>query len=642
MLFGKLEIDYADGLLCDVTERAINDWWIEIGSEQYNAEPHDGILGPTTVAGLLGLLMGARNRLHAVGAPVSKDPFDVEAMKRGTSYFQKQQRMTRSRRLDRRTVEKLQKATQKAADHEGWTMPKVLKNTAAELSGKGGEMVMDAVGRRDRAGIAEVETCDIERFAQLVYGDRCKWLWLGKAPKKSRDHAPEKTIADEGRNLSRGLTFRQDDHGGFTWTARKSVADGMPTSKLPEDVTTPTAENGESPSDGESRAKTGVLKRASGFKNEAKSGLGKFKGAVGLRSHHQKLSADDSPTTPLDHSPRTRRPFFGRSMTSPETSPKSPRSPGFANTGSGLDDALDDPTKWAEADPEWIRDSANYDASLLPGGNMSKESLRPPPHAANEERNNAEAGQEAESDAVSESFSGTISVDGSVAGSYYNGTELGEVLPEGPEDEKSASHLLLRRTLSVSYLTSAEPDHLADAGYPRHLSFSLAEDSVLGWDSVLEDDTGTYNDDLPAQLANEEAQANQAKDLRAAITKLSTVTTDWTQTQLGHLSGLLEKADRDHATVDEMYDPHQSRVGELQMHEESVLRDQRGRLEEDGKEVETLAAKLEYEISGLKGRVEDVQASVGDFEKGVRRVEDRVAELEKEGVKGARWGCVVS
>ncbi len=48
VVFARLDEDYADGLLCDVTEKAVNDWWTETGSEYYyNMEPADGILGPT-------------------------------------------------------------------------------------------------------------------------------------------------------------------------------------------------------------------------------------------------------------------------------------------------------------------------------------------------------------------------------------------------------------------------------------------------------------------------------------------------------------------------------------------------------------------------------------------------------------------
>ncbi|KAF2454749.1 hypothetical protein BDY21DRAFT_102213 [Lineolata rhizophorae] len=187
-LFDKLDALYADGLLCDITEKAITDWWVEIGTDYYNMEPHDGILGPTTVAALLGLLIGARNRLNAYGAPVAKDVFDVEATKRGIAYFQKSQRLAKTRRLDRTTLDRLQRATAKAAAGEGqWSsmMPRAVKSTVAELSGKGGEMVMEMMNAgRDKAGIADVETVDIERFAQLVYGERMKWLWAGK-PRKS-------------------------------------------------------------------------------------------------------------------------------------------------------------------------------------------------------------------------------------------------------------------------------------------------------------------------------------------------------------------------------------------------------------------------------------------------------------------------
>lgn len=76
-MFGLLAPEYVDGLLCDVTETAINDWWTEFGIDLYNIEPSDGVLGPTTVAALLGTFMGARNRLHAFGAPVGKDAFEL-------------------------------------------------------------------------------------------------------------------------------------------------------------------------------------------------------------------------------------------------------------------------------------------------------------------------------------------------------------------------------------------------------------------------------------------------------------------------------------------------------------------------------------------------------------------------------------
>jgi len=113
MMFDKLKQEYADGLLCDFTEKAVNDWWTEIGSEYYNVEPTDGILGPTTVSALLGMLMGARNRLNYFGAPVSKDAFDISSLQRGISYFQKSQKMERTRKLDRQTLDRLHRVQQR-------------------------------------------------------------------------------------------------------------------------------------------------------------------------------------------------------------------------------------------------------------------------------------------------------------------------------------------------------------------------------------------------------------------------------------------------------------------------------------------------------------------------------------------------
>lgn len=182
MLFGKLAPEYADGLLCDITEQAINDWWTEIGTEYFTIDPSDGILGPTTVAAILGMLMGARNRLNAYGAPVAKDVFDIVNTKRAIAHFQKSQKIDRTRRLNQQTLSRLHKATAKAASGEGWAVPRAVKSTVAELSGKGGDLVHG----REKARIAEVETLNIDTFIQLGSGERFKWLWYGK-PRKTTD-----------------------------------------------------------------------------------------------------------------------------------------------------------------------------------------------------------------------------------------------------------------------------------------------------------------------------------------------------------------------------------------------------------------------------------------------------------------------
>ncbi|KAJ5543463.1 hypothetical protein N7535_005887 [Penicillium sp. DV-2018c] len=287
MVFDKLAPEYVDGLLCDVTEAAINDWWTDIGTDLYNIEPSDSGLGPTSVAALLGTLLGARNRLHAYGAPVGKDAFDIPNLKRGIGSFQKSQKMKRTRRLDRHTLDRLHRATAKAANAEGWT--DAVKSTMAELSGQGGEMVMGMVRGRDKGGIADIETLDLDTFVQCCNGERAKYLWLGKPRKSgfedgfSRGHLPE-------------MMLPTDEQGGYAWASRKKhsaedmhverTSSGLDRSwKMPEAAV-----------EEKDNRKRGVSGRVS----DARAGLGRFKDAVGLqglRHHHHHHSRDSVDVT---------------------------------------------------------------------------------------------------------------------------------------------------------------------------------------------------------------------------------------------------------------------------------------------------------------------------------------------------------
>lgn len=218
VLYGKLESAYSDGLLCDITEKAISEWWNEIGIDFHNVEPNDGVLGPITVAALIGLMVGAYNRLKETGAPVGKDPVDLSSMKRAVYHFQKANKLEKTRRLDRATLDRLHRVTAKSAEDEGLGVTRALKSTVAGLSGKGGEMLARGFGSgREKAGIAEVETLDIERLSQLVSGKSMKWLWQGKET-KSASSAPDEL---------NGRVFSTDDQGNFIWTseAKDGVGD---------------------------------------------------------------------------------------------------------------------------------------------------------------------------------------------------------------------------------------------------------------------------------------------------------------------------------------------------------------------------------------------------------------------------------
>jgi hypothetical protein len=169
-----LSSDIIDGLLCDVTERSIVEWWDVYGTTFYGIEPTDGILGPTTVAGLLGMTLGVRYRLLSVRIEAPKDMMDVEHFKEAISHFQKSVKIERTRILDKPTLDKLYMLTVRSATGER-RLPgtKTLRTTVHDLS------------NRTVVNAADIETCDIEDFIQHLHGERLKYIWQGKGRRPS-------------------------------------------------------------------------------------------------------------------------------------------------------------------------------------------------------------------------------------------------------------------------------------------------------------------------------------------------------------------------------------------------------------------------------------------------------------------------
>ena len=634
-IFDKLEFDYVDGLLCDVTEKAANDWWLDIGAEFYGIEPHDGILGPTTVAALLGLLMGARNRLSAVGAPVPKDPFDIEGMKRGISNFQKHNRLERTRRLDRHTLDRLHRTSAKAANAEGWSVPRAVKSTVAELSGKGGEMLAEVVGRRDKAGIADIETSYIDRFEQLVYGQRCKWLWLGKPLKNQSVDLKEQ---------------KSDDHDrGFGRVERKHTQESVATARaVSDEVMSPTwssSRDGEGSIKEDAHLHRSVTKRATGFFHEGRRGFDKFKDAV--RGHQSKGSKDESPITPADPSRQElKSPALYRiNSASPPSSPR---------IHQGADGSLDQVLQQREQNAKSQiagRTDPQYANHLLTSPEDTSNSIFPvedPQRKKSEEQareNHDKSDNDTDIDIeglenISRTLSGEPSV--SIAGSDYHGVDLKQVLPLPPDHAQDIGPLL-RRIHSYSNFEMFTAAKRPDDFYPRRLSFSTAEDSILAPVPLLLPPPSPNPNitSLPDQYTHETTLSSDLKALRAAIATLDRKEATWTRNQLLSTSSLLSSADTDQANLDALYRPSALALHNIRDATEVLLIDERDALHEGARELETLAQRLDYEIEGLRGKVEDVEVNVGDFEHAVVGIEQRIGELEDMGHGKGVMGCVV-
>ena len=297
VLFKQLPREYNDGLLCDVTTTALKKWWAEVGTDYFNIEPNDGVLGPSTVSALLGVLIGARNRLNYCNAPVGKDVFDIRATKRGIAHFQRWNRLEKTKRFDRQTLTKLRRSTSKAVNNEGWAVPRAVKSTVAELGGKGGEMVMEMVGTRDKSNIAAVETLHIQDFVAALSGEHCRWLWHGKSRKNTASGLAEILSSDEESIFS--------DHDPYFPPREIRLEEQAPESRPFSKAHTRYEDANENfsgsqlslaTSDKDQLLRKTVLKSVAGRMSDARAGLGRFRDAVGmanLRGQQSKLQRDD-------------------------------------------------------------------------------------------------------------------------------------------------------------------------------------------------------------------------------------------------------------------------------------------------------------------------------------------------------------
>lgn len=630
VMFTKLAPEYADGLLCDVTERAINDWWTEVGMDYFNVEPSDGILGPTTVAALLGMLLGSRNRLNAYGAPVSKDVFDLKATKRGIAYFQKSLKIPKTRRLDRQTLSRLHRATSKAANSEGWAVPRAVKSTVAELSGKGGEMVMGMVGARDRAGIAEVETLDIGNFVQAVSGERCKWLWHGK-PRKG--HSGDLVGALTGEDE---MVFSRDEAGGYMWSSRKrdSVAEqGSATrGSLDHLYLQPSqgSQNSLETLEKDQAFRKNVLKSVTGKMSDARSGLGRFKDAVGipgLRGHHHKDSRDDS--IPSHAAAKGRYSQGHTDRSTPQQSPKNgtcPRAETKAPRRSG-DYASHDVVLLSPVTHGLPRSDTELSRNSIPYGDTDVGEI--PDVQPNTSSNQAHVSNTGQQDPDHEASN----TRDKILKNNLQTVRRSDV--RGNRDAVNllaqSSLLAMRSTQSLCQISQEATFDNPRTRWPRHLSFSVMDDVVLeiGENTHL---AGSANDLTQPELAssNELYLSLKAGSMFTKLQQLELRDRFWVGYGVRLIEDLNQSTTRDQQDLDTTYHQKFGEQVDLEKATMKLVTEERAKLAEALKDIELLGAKLEYELNELRSKVEDVEDGVTEFNRQVQELEIRARALKNE------------
>ena len=639
LLFGKLAPEYADGLLCDVTEQAINDWWTELGTEYFNIEPSDGILGPTTIAALLGLLMGARNRLNAAGAPVAKDVFDIINTKRGIAYFQRSQKMDRTRRFDRQTLDRLHKVTAKAASGKGWTVPRAVKSTAAELSGKGGELVHG----REKAGIAEIETLDIETFVQMGSGERFKWLWYGK-PRKN----PENDVFS-GLGGDEGMILNDNEQSGGK--RRDSVDDDTSIRHVLSDriYLGPSlgSHTGIDHLEKDQGLRKAVFKNVTGKATDARSGLGRIRDAVGrrgLRGHHHKYSKDidlvsdgDSFKEKPRHSvEEPREPEFkpqasSTALAQPDSGEQSlagsqrssrressfleekprPEAPGFED---GFNKII--------YSGEFDKSTASLGSPFIDQGLTDRSDYMSAMENASGIRPRTE-GREP----LDDSRKGSLTLEDTAAVKKMRDFE-GQYYPTSR----------LRTTRSLPKLSAGIPNYW-ERRWPRQLSFTAMVDVLAAHadSSMAEYDSIAARKNAQTALSFETSFAVQGRVMAKRLEDCETQVASWVEQKVDRIESYELQAGSDQARLDLIYHQKFDEHNAFRDASDDLLSVERSNLNDPVKDLEILGAKLEYELSALESKVEEVENGVADFERQVLQIEAKAEELDEPAEATVSW-----
>jgi hypothetical protein len=226
----------------------------------------------------------------------------------------------------------------------------------------------------------------------------------------------------------------------------------------------------------------------------------------------------------------------------------------------------------------------------------------------------------------------------SLAHSLYNGLDLDNLLPIDEVPNHRVGLLLRRRHSLQSFPPFAE--HRNDAFWPRRMTFSIAEDSVLRWESINKSPRSEEIMRLPtpaARLIASKVTAQKAQVTRERLLGMETTLHDWVDSSVTNVNRIINLVRRDQDTLDGLYYPRLEEYHALEQHSRSVRDEQKTVLAETIREVEVMGARLEYEINALRSKVEEVEDGVGEFELQVNALEDRVREMEEELRPRERW-----
>lgn len=170
-----------DGLLCEDTIVAIDQWWDKYGKIYLGMEKpkNESPMGPTTVTALISLVLSCYFKFKVEDCVMSKDPFEESHFFNSILIFQKKYglaKSTNSLYLDDKTLEKLFKVCAKTSNTDIFKFKKVVKSTVQDIAGKGNPMHLSN----------EILTSDLDVLVKNIHGGSLGLLWKNKGRPRRR------------------------------------------------------------------------------------------------------------------------------------------------------------------------------------------------------------------------------------------------------------------------------------------------------------------------------------------------------------------------------------------------------------------------------------------------------------------------
>lgn len=376
----------------------------------------------------------------------------------------------------------------------------------------------------------------------------------------------------------------------------------------------------ESPSERDYQLRKTVIKSVTGKMENARSGFGRIKDAVGLRGHASKHSKDES----ADSS------YFSPAATPAGPSNGTPGGPAPPNRAFTWKDT---PAQYQNGAPKPFKEAPSRPQSsgrTLDSDSPHSEPRKGIPTISVEESKTSEA-ESKWIEQVKEIRRDIVVNDPSILGS--DGDLEGPLLEA--ERDPTNFQVLLHRRRSIAGGPSTISKVRNEAYWPRQMSFGDASEAVLGWEPICDLSDNDDGDNWTA-LQKQRCIAEDARRLYEKIADLQDSIGPWVEDKLQGVEKLDEQFAQDQDTFQARFLQLSQHYQDMKQHSASILESERTHVSEAIKDIEILGAKLEYEINALVSKVQDVEDGVQQFEQQVEDLEERADELEQQ-LKTESW-----